>query len=371
MLTPVQLKEAGSQIILSNTFHLTLRPGEDIVHNMGGLHKFMGWNSGPMLTDSGGFQVFSLGGHGGVTDEMYKTGEIKCNRNFGDKAKTILGITEEGAKFKSYVDGSVQMLSPERSIQIQRKLGADFILNFDECTPFNVSKNYPAESMHGRHRWAKRCIYEFERTYDLVPNNGSQALFGIVQGGGYEDLRKISGEFMSQQDFFGIAVGGSLGDSPKQMYEVVEMAMKYVRADKPVHLLGIGGVHDIWEQVLNGIDSFDCVSPTRMARHGAALLKLHPKERINLKNTCYKNDDNPNETDCDCWTCRNLSRGYLHYLYKADEPIVQTYAAIHNIHFMNKMMERIRFAIENDCYEQERAKWVADMDHRELALIKN
>ena len=291
---PQQLVDNKTQIILSNTYHLFSHPGSAHIKERGGLHKFMGWN-GPMLTDSGGYQIFSLG-HGSVSDE------IKGKRN---NASTLLKIKEEGATFKSYWDGSKQLLTPEKSIQVQRELGADLIVSFDECTPFHVEKKYTELSMKRSHRWEKRSLEEF-----ITHDDETQALYGIVQGGVYPDLRKQSAEFVSENPFFATAVGGSLGASKEQMYEVVDMALEHLIRSRPIHLLGIGGIADIFNGVKCGIDTFDCVHPTRIARHGGALVKHKyrdaDREHINLKRSEYACDDNPIEEDCDCMTCKTF-----------------------------------------------------------------
>ena len=306
----------------------------------------MGWN-GPMFTDSGGFQIFSLG-HGSVADE------IKGRRS---GISTLTKITEKGALFKSYWDGSEQLLTPEKSIQVQRQLGADLIVAFDECTPFHSDKKYTEKSMERSHRWEKRSLEEFERENDY-----SQAIYGIVQGGIHEDLRKRSAEFVSSNPFFATAIGGTLGSTKEQMYEVVEMAMNGLDISRPIHLLGIGGVGDIFRGIANGIDTFDCVHPTRIARHGGALVKAkyrdHPtREHINLKRSEYAIDDNPIEEDCDCATCRRFSRAYLHYLLKAKELLALQAIAGHNIRFMNKLMAEIREGLANGQINAVKDKW--------------
>lgn len=335
-LTPEQMREAGTQIILSNTYHLMLQPGSEIVAHHGGLQKFTGWN-GPMLTDSGGFQIFSLG-NGSVAQE------IKGNRKFTEgKQKTLLKITEDGAIFKSYLDGSKHVLTPERSIQVQRELGADLILVLDECTPFHVDKTYTRRSMEMSHRWAVRSLAEFERG-----NDGKQSLYGIIQGGVYEDLRKESCDFVNSQNFFGHAIGGSLGANKEQMAEVVEIAMKNLAPNRPVHLLGIGGVEDIYRGVAQGVDTFDCVYPTRVARHGGALVMGgdEGRDHLNLRNAKYKLDQNPIEEGCDCSTCKNFSRGYIYHLLKAQEVLAIQLITMHNVRFMNRLMEKIRAEIK-------------------------
>ncbi len=341
---PEDLRQVGADIILSNTYHLMLLPGADLVEKMGGLHTFMQWD-GPMLTDSGGFQVFSLG-HGSVADEI----KGKRNMKFHQSLKKI---TEEGAKFRSYIDGSTHMLSPERSIEVQRKLGADLILIMDECTPFHVEKKYTERSMRRTHRWADRCIAEFERTH-----TGKQALYGISQGGVYADLRQESSEFMSSRPFFGHAIGGSLGAAKEQMYAVVGLAMKGLCKERPIHLLGIGGPDDIWANVAQGVDTFDCVSPTRIARHGWALVRTADKFRLNLFQSQYKEDSGALDPECDCSTCRTYSRAYLRYLFKAQELQGMHLLTIHNMRFMMRLLTTVRNAIRDNRFLEARQEWL-------------
>jgi len=348
-----QLKEAGCQIILSNTYHLMLQPGSDLVADLGGLHDFMGWQ-GPMLTDSGGFQIFSLG-HGSVASE------IKGNRS-AKRTPNVCRITEAGATFKSYLDGSMHTLTPERSIQVQHQLGADLILVLDECTPFHVEKSYTRDSMHLSHRWALRSLNAF---HQLETN--AQALYGIVQGGVYPDLRAESANFVSSQPFFGHAIGGSLGASKAQMTEVVGMAMNHLDRNRPIHLLGIGGLRDIFKGVQQGIDTFDCVHPTRLARHGGALIQphywesaqepFHQKEHINLKKACFKQDASPIDATCPCATCQTYSRAYLHHLIKAGELLAMSALTLHNVTFMNRYMQAIRQHLKTNTLHQVPQHW--------------
>lgn len=301
-ITMKQMIEENTQIILSNTFHLMITPGADMVQRMGGLHKMTGW-SGPILTDSGGYQIFSMG-HGSVSNEIKgRRGAHKqsspnptvtesTDTDMSDPQsiessnlpntstdtssinnRTLLSINENGAIFRSFIDGMKHHLTPEKSIQIQRQLGADLIVVFDECTPFNVDKSYTEQSMHRSHRWAMRCLHEFQRTSINPPHSLPQALYGIVQGGIYEDLRIQSTSFVNQQPFFGIAIGGSLGASKQEMHQIVEFTRSHLRHDRPIHLLGIGGIRDIFHGVRQGIDTFDCVHPTRLGRHGGALVQ--------------------------------------------------------------------------------------------------
>jgi queuine tRNA-ribosyltransferase len=345
--TTQDMRREKTQIILANTYHLMLQPGPELMAKMGGLHRFMGWD-GPMLTDSGGFQIFSLG-HGSVAEEVK-------GRRGSSRPKSLLKINEEGATFKSYIDGKKHTLTPERSIQVQRGLGADLIVVLDECTPFHVDKSYTERSMRLSHRWAQRSLEEFQRG-----PSGVQALYGITQGGVYPDLRKISADFVNSLPFFGHAVGGSLGADKAQMKEVVEMAMEPLDPSRPAHLLGIGGVSDIFYGVEQGIDTFDCVHPTRLARHGGALVPAalaEGREHINLRNAQFREDPRPIDETCECQTCRTLSRSYLHHLLKAGELLAMHALTLHNVHFMNRLLEGIRHAIAAGTLEEERKKWV-------------
>ncbi len=352
--TPQDMRDANTQIILANTYHLMLQPGSTLVEKMGGLHHFMGWD-GPMLTDSGGFQIFSLG-HGSVADEI--KGKRSIARN-----KTLSNITEEGARFKSYIDGSEHLLTPEKSIEIQRQLGADLIVVLDECTPFHVTKDYTERSMQLSHRWALRSLAEFKRS-----DTGKQALYGIVQGGVYPDLRREAAQFVSDHPFFGHAIGGSLGANKDQMYEVVATTMSLLAPERPVHLLGIGGIGDIFNGVRQGIDTFDCVHPTRLARHGGALVRadywentqqpMTGKEHINLKNACFRQDDTPIDNTCGCHTCQQFSRAYLHHLLKAKELLAFHAITVHNVYYINRLLSAIREAIVQDKLDEEQGKWL-------------
>lgn len=339
-----QVQEAGTQIILSNTYHMMLQPGSELVQKMGGLHKFCGWN-GPMLTDSGGFQIFSLG-HGSVAEE------IKGKRSQPGR-RSVVKIKEEGASFQSYIDGKKWLLTPEKSIQVQRELGADLIVVLDECTPFHVDKRYTQRSMEMSHRWALRSLAEFDRG-----NDHTQALYGIIQGGVYEDLRQQSIDFVNEHDFFGHAIGGSLGANKDQMEEIVSFTAPKLRRDRPIHLLGIGGIRDIFAGVRQGIDTFDCVHPTRIARHGGALVKGAAREHIQIRNAHYREDGRPLEADCKCTTCQGYSRAYLHHLFKAKEILGMQLLTVHNIHFMNDLLKDIRQGLKEGRLEKVEKKWL-------------
>ncbi len=344
-VSPAQLHEAKTDIILSNTYHLMLQPGADLVAKMGGLHKFMNWN-GPMLTDSGGFQVFSLG-------EGTMANEIKGRSKKGYQNKNLMRITEEGCVFKSYMDGKTINLTPEYSMEIQRKLGADLLMQFDECTPYHVDKDYTARSMEMSVRWGDRCLAEFERH-----DNGAQALYGIVQGGVYPDLRKFSAEYTADRPFFGTAIGGCLGGSDEEMYTVVASSMPHVHPDRPIHFLGIGQIKDVFRFVRLGIDTFDCVIPTRLARHGTAFLKGHKGETINLKNAKYREDESPLDERVGIPASCDFSKAYIHHLLKSNELLATQILAQHNIGTMNMLMREVRAAIKSSSLDALEKEWL-------------
>ena len=342
---PSELAEVGADIILANTYHLLIQPGPDLVARMGGLHDFMAW-SGPMLTDSGGFQIFSLGA--GAT-----ANEIKGSRQ--DKRNPLLTeLNDEGAVFRSPRDGATHRLTPEISIDIQRKLGADLIVVLDECTPFHVDRDYTARSLELTHRWADRSLAEFDRRHD-----GRQALYGVIQGGVYEDLRREGAEFVASRPFFGHAVGGCLGAHSDQMYDIVGYATRPLADDRPVHLLGIGGMRDIWEGVALGIDTFDCVTPTRIARHGWALVRRAKDHRVNMRNARHREDAGPLDPECDCRACATVSRAYLHHLLKANEILGLQLLTLHNMRFMTRLMATIRAALRAGRFAEAKAAWFA------------
>ncbi|MEI8320747.1 MAG: tRNA guanosine(34) transglycosylase Tgt [Alphaproteobacteria bacterium] len=347
-LTIEQVKTANTQIILSNTYHLMLQPGAELVEKMGGLHKFCGWD-GPMLTDSGGFQIFSLG-HGSVADEIKGKRSVK-------RETSMVKITEDGARFRSYIDGAYHMLTPEKSIDVQQKLGADLIVVLDECTPFHVDKSYTARSMDRSHRWALRSLAEFNRK-----DKGTQSLYGIIQGGIYEDLRQGGIDFVNSQPFFGHAIGGSLGGTKEQMESIVSFITPKLDENRPIHLLGIGGVQDIFMGVQQGIDTFDCVHPTRIARHGGALVKGGAHEHMQIRNARYKDDPNPLESDCGCYACIHHSRAYIHHLFKAKEILGLQLLSVHNLYFMNALLADIRYGIDTGTLSEMQRKWVGIAD---------
>ncbi|AHX10995.1 queuine tRNA-ribosyltransferase [Neorickettsia helminthoeca str. Oregon] len=338
-----QVKEAGSQIILSNTYHLMLKPGGEYIENAGGIQRFTGWD-GPMLTDSGGFQAFSLN-----SKDTAKVDELKRKYSCKQNKSGIIEISEEGIECKSYYDGTRFFLSPEKSIDVQIKLGADLIVVLDECTKFSKDKTYNTKALRRNERWADRSL-----AYAKMHKKRWQGLYGIIHGGTFNDLRRESAAFNNSREFFGHAIGGSLGRDKKEMMDVVEMSMEDLSKERPVHLLGIGGISDIFMGVARGIDTFDCVHPTRIARHGGALVKHSSsleyinREYINLGNSVFKRCDLPIEESCDCKICKTYSRGYLNYLLSVKENIVFSLITYHNVYFMNVLMEKIRYTLKNN-----------------------
>ena len=312
-LSPEELKDMHCGVILSNTYHLWLRPGEDVVDKAGGLHKFMNYN-GPILTDSGGFQVFSLA---------------------KNKKKDII---EEGVKFKSHLDGTNLLLTPEKSIEIQNKLDSDIAMSFDECIPYPATYEYAKASTERTLRWARRG--------KDVHSNINQSLFGIVQGGEYQDLREHSAKETVKMNFDGYSIGGtSVGEDKKTMYKMVEDAIRYLPEDKPRYLMGVGDPIDIIEGVIRGVDMFDCVLPTRLARHGNVFTH---QGRINIRNQKFKEDFEPIEKNCDCYACKNYTKAYIRHLIIANETFGARLLSIHNIRFLVKLTEDLREAIKND-----------------------
>ena len=320
-LTPSQLEAAGAQMILANTYHLHLQPGESIVAGAGGLHKFMAWNR-PILTDSGGFQVFSLG--------------------------NIRTISEAGVKFRSPRDGSMIDLTPERSIQIQNKLGADVIMAFDECPPYPASREEVELATNRTYRWLQRCIEANQRQ--------DQALFGIVQGGVYPELRSIAARQLVDLDLAGYAIGGvSVGEPGELIDNIVKVTAPLLPEDKPRYLMGVGTHREMVRAIASGIDLFDCVIPTRLGRHGAALVR---GERWNLKNAKFKEDFRPLDESCSCYCCQNFTRAYLSHLVRSQEALGYTLLSLHNVTELISFTQRIRDAILNDRFTTEFGSWL-------------
>jgi len=345
-ITAEQAAATGAQMLLANTYHLFLQPGPEAVAARGGLHRFMNWPR-PLLTDSGGFQIFSFG-HGSVADE------IKGRRK-QRQSPAAVELTEEGAAFRSYVDGRRVFLSPEGAVEAQQRIGADLIVVLDECTPYHVDREYTARSMERSHRWGLRGLERFRETDD-----GRQGLYGIVQGGVYEDLRAESSAFVAGQPFFGQAIGGSLGSDPAQMEEVVAWSRAGLPRERPTHLLGIGGIRDLWRNAAHGIDSFDCVHPTRLARHGGALCvpgENGGQEHLNLRNARFRDDPRPLDERVPHPASREYSRAYLHYLVRAGESLGGQLLALHNLAFLAWMMERLRESIREGRFPEEAGNW--------------
>jgi queuine tRNA-ribosyltransferase/7-cyano-7-deazaguanine tRNA-ribosyltransferase len=337
------LRKIGNQVIITNAYHLHLQPGEDVVETMGGLHRFMGWEE-PLMTDSGGFQIFSQGAgkeHGVGKIASIFPEEKDRGRHFSSKTgKPLVRVDEDGVEFISYLDGSRHRFTPERVIEIGRKFGADIILALDECTSPLHDHAYTRTAMERTHRWAVRALAEFQHTPDK-----SQALWGIVQGGAYRDLRQESATFIADQGFDGYAIGGSLGRTKEDMHQVLEWTVPLLPQDKPRHLLGIGEIEDIFEVVKRGIDLFDCVAPTRMARTGTMFVQEAERFRIHILNAQFKEDPRPIDERCDCYTCCNYSRAYLRHLFLAKELSAIRLATIHNLYFLESLIRQIRTAI--------------------------
>ena len=347
-LTPEQVRDLGAQAVLANTYHLYLQPGADLVAEAGGLQKFMNWR-GPTFTDSGGFQVFSLGaayGEGGLT--KFAVGDKSKNPYLSrlDIEKTeevvkLAKIDNEGVTFRSHLDGSEHRLTPEKSMQIQHQLGADIIFAFDECTAPSADYEYQKEALARTHAWAERSLAEHQKL------GGSQSLFGIVQGGRHEDLRQGSAQFIGSLPFAGFGIGGSFDKD--DMGTAVCWVCENLPKDKPRHLLGIGAVEDIFTGIENGADTFDCVAPTREARNGSLYTS---SGRINISNAQYKKDFTPIEKGCDCYTCQHFTRAYLDHLFRAKEMQAGTLASIHNLYFFVNLVKKIRQSILDENFTE-------------------
>lgn len=314
-LDPDDLGHIGATMLLGNAYHLYLRPGPEVVAALGGLHRFMRWE-GPILTDSGGFQIFSLG--------------------------HMRRLNDEGVTFRSHIDGSEHFLTPERVIEIQEALGADIIMVLDECAPYGADPRTLRQAMERTHRWAERCLRRHTRR--------DQALFGIVQGGTLPELRKESVEALRAMDFPGYAIGGlSVGEPREQMYAVSKETAAGLPADKPRYLMGVGSPEDLVECVSHGIDMFDCALPTRTARNGGLLT---PEGRVNIRNARFRNESGPVDPNCDCYTCRTFSAAYMHHLFRCEELLAYRLATIHNLRFVLRLMEQIRMAIAGGSFAE-------------------
>lgn len=324
-LTPDELQSLDVQLYFVNTYHMYLRPGIDVIQKLGGIHRFMGWDR-PIITDSGGFQVFSLG----------RSGLVK--------------MSKEGAEFRSHWDGTKHLFTPELSMKWQCELGSDIHIAFDDCTSYPVTHAQAKISMEQTHRWAKRSLDSHKK----FANN--QALYGSIQGSVFEDLRKESAKCISSMEFDGIAIGGvAVGETKKEMGNVLKWVVPLLPEDKPRHLLGVGDVDDIFELVESGIDTFDCVQPTRLARTGCLFLKNHT---IDITKKIYAKDSKPIEKDCTCYTCRNFSRAYIHHLFRVRELLAYRLATLHNLFFIQHLVEEIRNSIELGSLLELKRKWL-------------
>jgi queuine tRNA-ribosyltransferase len=322
-MSPDEAKETGVKILLGNTYHLYLRPGDELIKKMGGLHKFMNWN-GPILTDSGGFQVFSLG--------------------FGSRGDKLVKIHEDRVEFKSHIDGSKHVFTPKKVLDIQHNLGSDIAMVLDECAPGKSEKKYAEEAMERTHQWAAEA-----REY-AKKKNFNMAVFGIVQGATFKDLRTESARFINSLNFDGNAIGGlAVGETKTQMHQALEATIPELAENKPRYLMGVGTPEDILEAVERGVDMFDCVEPTRIARHGVALTF---KGRVNINNAKYRLDKGPLEKGCDCYACQNFSRAYIRHLYTVDEILGKRLMTLHNIRFMMRFMEAIRDSIRKNSFSK-------------------
>ncbi len=389
----VDLKNLEAQIILGNTYHLHLRPGEDVIAKFGGLHKFMNWDK-PILTDSGGFQVFSLGAQktrkqparnpdssgGGENTESTKTqkqDESKSSEAIEpacpagrqleqfEHSTKLVSIDEDGVTFRSHIDGSKHRFTPESAIETQHKIGADIIMAFDECTPDDADTNYTRQAMERTHRWAERCIVEHQKNTKARKHENTyrQFLFGIIQGANHKELREESAKAISALDFDGIAIGGeSVGYNMEATKNILDWVIPLVPEEKPHYAMGLGfSPMDLFEVVERGVDMFDCVSPTRMARNGT--LFVHPKTlkknnyRISITNAEFREDPTPIDPLCECFTCKNHSRAYLHHLFKSEELLAYRLATLHNLHFFLNLMKEIRAAIREDRFLELKQEW--------------
>lgn len=357
-LDTADLHASGAQAVLANTYHLMLRPGSELVKKLGGLHRFMSWG-GPVVTDSGGFQVFSLGF--GLEHGVSKISNIFPDED-GAARRTarpkLTRVSERGVSFVSHLDGTKFVLTPERSIQIQQELGADIILAFDECTSPLHDYDYTAAALARTHRWADRSLAAWTR-------RRKQALFGIVQGGAWRDLREESARFIDSRPFPGVAIGGSLGKTKRDMHRILEWTTPLLASEKPRHLLGIGEVVDLFEASARGVDLFDCVAATRMARNGTVYLssrnggKVSNHFRMNASAARFRADARPLDPGCDCSTCVNYTRGYVRHLFATREQLGPRLATIHNLRFINRLMGDVRDAISKGKLDRLAKRWLA------------
>ncbi len=372
-LTPDEIGATGTELFFVNTYHTYLRPGMDVIKKFGGLHTFMGWNS-PLITDSGGFQVFSLGAKKEISDKRKVISKKDISIDQSDQRAKLAKIDEDGVTFQSHWDGTSHRFTPEKSIEFQHTLGADIILCFDDCTPYGVTESVARKSMDRTHRWAVRSL-DYHR--ENPRSDYGQALYGIVQGSVFETLRQESAEYISSLPFDGLAIGGvSVGESKKEMVKVLQWVTPLLPGDKPRHLLGVGEIDDVFAAVEYGMDTFDCVQPTRLARMGRLLvqtstpiksgskLKVESKEQdkrftLDITKKIYTQDTDPIDSTCDCYTCTRFSRAYIHHLFHVRELLAYRLATIHNVRFMHRLLLQIRESIVNGSFLELKKKWLA------------
>lgn len=351
-LTPEQIKEFGAQAVLANAYHLYLQPGHDVIDQAGGLHKFMNWD-GPIFTDSGGFQVMSLG-VGFKKVIAMNADNFASDEVISHKKERLAFVDEDGVTFKSHLNGDKHRFTPEVSMQIQHGLGADIIFAFDELTTLMHSRQYQEESLERTHRWAERCIAEHQRLTEERSHRPYQALFGVIQGANYEDLRRQAGQFMGGLPFDGYGIGGAL--EKDTLGSIIRWVNEELPEDKPKHLLGISEPDDIFAGIENGADTFDCVSPARVGRNGA----LYTKDgRFNITNARFKKDFSRVTDECSCYTCANYTKAYIHHLFKAHEMLANTLATIHNEHFIVELVDDIRKSISDGSFFELKETWLA------------
>lgn len=347
--TPDELKDLGVNVLLGNTYHLYLRPGDKEIAKLGGLHEFMKWDR-PILTDSGGYQVFSLAKAKSLGLTSGKNPEVR------PRDASLVKITENGVEFRSHLDGSKHFFTPEKVIDIQRNLGSDIMMVLDECTPYPATKKYATEAMERTHNWAEKAVkYKLNQELRIKNKAKKQLLFGIIQGSTFEDLRIRSARFISSLPFDGIAIGGvAVGESKGEMYKVLDWVMPVIvgaGSPRPIYLMGVGTPEDLLEGVERGVDMFDCVLPTRLARHATVWIYEKTGGKFNLLNAKFKNDKNPIMKDCQCYACRNgFSRAYIHHLLKENEVLGIRLTTLHNLHFLLDLMRQIRENIDKGTF---------------------
>lgn len=351
-LTPEQVNDLGAEAVLANTYHLYLEPGPDIIEKAGGFGRFMNWN-GPTITDSGGFQVFSLGvAYGkGISKVSSENKELLLPEANDEEKLKLVSIDHDGVMFRSYKDGSAHYFTPEKSIEIQHKLGADIFFAFDECTSPQESYHYQREALDRTHRWAKKCLNYHKES----PNAEKQALFGVVQGGRYEDLRKESAKFFADMDFDGYGIGGSF--AKEDMAGAVKWVNEILPEEKPRHLLGIGEPEDLFMGIENGVDLFDCVAPTRIARNASVYTRFG---KINLMNSKYTQEFKSIDEKCGCYTCKNYTVAYISHLFRSKEMLACTLASIHNLYFIVNLVKDIRKAVINNNFQNFKKDFLND-----------